>query len=197
MILLNLFLAILINNFVESRKNYKDDGLRDLLEFSLEGSISQVQRYIKVVKAKAVSIFNREEDVLQKSPTMEIQEEMLKEVELPPGCEGYHKNFDYRLFPVTIGPESTHYNVLKKSDTILTRTRTRIVRLTGRSMFIFSNHNKFRLWLFKWLNHKVFKRGFMYLASLSAFLYMFFDPLSDPKKNGNLALWILNQVSSR
>lgn len=194
MILLNLFLAILINNFVESRKNYKDDGKKDILTFSLEGSISQVQDILKVLKEKTCKIFNRVEEGIEQSPTIEVEEQMLREVDLPRGCEDYHKNFDYRLFPVTIDLHSDHYSKLQNSESMLTRTSTKVIRLTGKSLFVLSNTNRFRLFLFKWLNHKTFKRSVMYVASCSAILYIFVNPLNDPRKTGNLALWILNQV---
>lgn len=194
MILLNLFLAILINNFVESRKNYRDDGKKNLLAYSLESSISQFKFYLDKVTDKTKQILKVNDADLKKSPSMALQEELLRAVELPQGCEEYLKNFDYRLFPTTIDLDSNFYAKLQKSSAMLLTKNTRLVHLVGRSFFLFSNENRFRLFLFKWMNHENYKKLFMYTAVISAIFPIFYDPLSSTREGANLAFEVLRQV---
>jgi hypothetical protein len=192
--MLNLFLAILINNFVESRKNYTENGKKDLIAFSLESSIHQFKFYLQKVKEKTKQILKVNDTDLKKSPSLLLHEELLQEVELPPGSEDYHKNFDYRLFPVTIDLDSNFYHKLQKSSAILLKKGTRVINLIGRSLFIFSNSNRFRLFLFKWMTHHRLKKAFMYTAVISAIFPIFNDPLSNPKGGANLAFEVLRHL---
>ena len=195
MILLNLFLAVLINNFVHNRENYKDENTKNLLTYSLQASVNRLKIYFLKIKKGGSDLLNRENrDTMRKSPTIEMEERILKDFEPPEDGSNYSKNYDYRLFPVTINVDSDLKDRLEQGDGLLTKKYTRIVKLVGKSLFFFSNENSFRLFLFKWVYHKVVRNTFLILGVVSSLMLIFSDPLSSPNKGLNSFINITKQI---
>ena len=180
---------------MHNRENYKDENTKNLLTYSLQASVNRLKIYFLKIKKGGSDLLNRENrDTMRKSPTIEMEERILKDFEPPEDGSNYSKNYDYRLFPVTINVDSDLKDRLEQGDGLLTKKYTRIVKLVGKSLFLFSNENSFRLFLFKWVYHKVVRNTFLILGVVSSLMLIFSDPLSSPNKGLNSFINITKQI---
>jgi hypothetical protein len=195
MILLNLFMAILINNFVQSRENYLESHSKNLLTYSLETWKTKAERFFENIQKKTRNFLQNDEEI-EKAVSKIENEFPLEITEKYIGCDSYQSYFDYRLFPICLNGENKEKNVPEAGGPVpvLEQKAGNVVR--GRSFFLFDSGNRFRRWLFdNVFGRKYYRMIFIVAQVLSAFFLVFVDPLKPLNSGFNLFLVYLRGVT--
>ena len=193
MILLNLFLAVLINNFVQSREHYREDTHKQLLTYSLQAWAAAIRAHLKALQHKTSKILNGgAPSALARTRSKELEARLLRPPEAPRGCAKYLQSFDLGLFPLSLQP-SPEDAAPETADGVLARKYSSKAQLAGTALFLFSPTNRFRRFLFRWVHGNRVRNLFLCLGVFSSAIMVFLDPLSSPRSGLNLALVLANK----